>query len=268
MTKQSRAFWLVILCAVVGGAGLLLSRFWALPLGAGAVLLAWSWFAPQKTGLMIAGREDNGGSGMILPAIWNEKEVGLGLTRYQNNPGMLSSYVNGIVSRFVVGQDTRTMQARIAFLEQFNKFGEVARESYKWQRLMSGGRAKTEEDAEDAKAEFALRQVQSELELGALDTDIKRHEKRLQIERLKRELEELNKPAPPPPVHLPQPSAPSASQAREERLQEVNEQEKRILEEMRLTRANPTLDEDQKQRKLNALEDRLAQIHDEQAKLI
>ena len=108
---------------------------------------------------------------MILPAIWNEKEVGLGFTRYQNSPTMLSSYVNGIVSRFVMGQDMQTVQARVAFLEQFNKFAEVSRESYKWQRYMNGGRAKLEEDAEDAKAEGVLRQAQADLEMSALDTD-------------------------------------------------------------------------------------------------
>jgi multidrug efflux pump subunit AcrB len=184
---------------------------------------------------------------------------------------MLSSYVNGIVSRFVAGQDTRTVQARIAFLEQFNKLAEVARESYKWQRHMNGGRAKLEEDTEDAKAESALQQVRADLEIGALDTDIRRHEKMLQIERLKRELAELNKPAPPtapPPVALPAPPVLTPAQVREQNLQDLNEHEKRVIEEMRITKVNPTLSKDQKQRKLNALEDRLAQIHDEQSRLI
>jgi hypothetical protein len=51
-------------------------------------------------------------------------------------------------------------------------------------------------------------------------------------------------------------------------LQDLNEHEKRVLEEMRITKANPTLSKDQKQRKLNALEDWLAQIHDEQSGLL
>jgi lipase chaperone LimK len=37
---------------------------------------------------------------------------------------------------------------------------------------------------------------------------------------------------------------------------------------MRITRTNPTLSDEQKQRKLNALEDTLAQIHEEQARLL
>jgi hypothetical protein len=208
---------------------------------------------------------------MILPAIWNEKEVSLGFTRYQNSPNMLSSYVSGIVSRFVVGQDTRTVQSRIAFLEQFNKFAEVARESYKWQRYMNGGRAKLEEDAEDVKAESVFRQAQADLELGALDTDIKRHEKLLQIERLKRELDELNKPEPPPPPPpppLPSPPRQTAAEVREQQSRELDERENRVIEQMRITRANPTLSEEQKQRKLNGLEDTLAQIHEEQARLL
>jgi len=137
---------------------------------------------------------------------------------------------------------------------------------------MNGGRAKLEEDAEDAKAEGVFRQAQADLELGALDTDIKRHEKLLQIERLKREIDELNKPAPPPPppppVPLPPPPAPTASQIREEMLRDLKERENRVIEEMRITRADPTLSEEQKRRKLNAFEDTLAQIHEEQARLL
>jgi hypothetical protein len=263
---------LTIVAAVVCGLGYVLSRFWALPLGAGAALLAWSWLAPQKKGLMLANGNNDGGSGMILPAIWDEKEVSLGFTRYQDNPNMLGSYVSGIVSRFVVGQDTRTVQTRTAFLEQFNKFAEVARESYKWQRYMNGGRAKFEEDAEDAKAEGVFRRAQADLELGALDTDIQRHQKLLQIERLKRELDELNKPEPPPPpsapLPLPSPPRQTAAELREQQSRELDERESRVIEQMRITRANPTLSGEQKQRKLNALEDTLAQIHEEQARLL
>jgi hypothetical protein len=86
MTTKARIFVVVFFGAAICGLGFFLSQFWAWPLGAGAVLLAWSFIAPQKTGLMLTDGEDNGGSGMILPAIWNEKEVGLGFTRYQNNP--------------------------------------------------------------------------------------------------------------------------------------------------------------------------------------
>jgi len=263
---------MVVVGLTVGGLGLVLSQYWALPLGAGAVLLAWSWFAPHKKGLMLAHGNNDGGSGMIPPAIWDEKEVSLGFTRYQDNPNMLGSYVSGIVSRFVVGQDMRTVQTRTAFLEQFNKFAEVARESYKWQRYMNGGRAKFEEDAEDAKAEGVFRRAQANLELDALDTDIQRHEKLLQIERLKREIGELKKPAPPPPPHppppLPSPPRQTAAEVREQQSRELDERESRVIEQMRITRANPTLSGEQKQRKLNALEDTLAQIHEEQARML
>lgn len=271
-TTKARIFVVVISGIAFCGLGYFLCRFWVWPLSAGAVLIAWSWIAPQKTGLLVADRKDLGGSGMILPAVWNEKEVGLGFTRYQHSPNMLSSYVNGIVSRFVVGQDMRTVQTRIAFLEQFNKFSEVARESYKWQRHLNGGRAKAEEDTEDAKAQLNLQQAHSELELLELDTDIKRHEKLLQIERLKREIADLNKPAasppPPPPKPPPPPPAPSAAEVRKQNLRDLEERERRVIEEMRLTGANPSLSEDQRRRKLNALEDTLAQIHEEQARLL
>jgi hypothetical protein len=266
MTRKERIFLFAILGAFLCCVGYAFSQFWAVPLTAGTVLFAWSWIAPQKRRMLITDGSDEGGSGVLLPAIWNEKEVRLGFERYQKSPNMLSSYVGGIVSRFVIGQDTRTIETRIAFLEQFNKFAAVSRESYKWQRYMNGGRAKAEEDAEDAKAEVNLQRAQAELELLELDTDIKRQEKLLQIERLKREMADLNRPAPPPPPPLP--PRPSAGEVREQKLLDLKERENRVIEEMRITRANPTLSEEQKQRKLNALEDTLAQIHEEQAQLL
>jgi hypothetical protein len=267
MRKSALTIWAIVVFAALGGLCFVLSQFWVVPLAGGAILLGWSWIAPEKeTALQLTEGETFGGSGMQLPAIWDEKEVGLGLMRYQKNPGLLSSYVSGIVSRFVIGQDTRTMTTRIAFLEQYNKLAEVARESYKWQRYMNGGRAKAEEDAEDAKAHASLRRAEAELELIELDTDIQRQEKRLQIERLKREIADLNKPAPSPPP--PPPRGPSTAEIRAQDLRDLNERENTVIEAMRITRANPTLSEDQKQRKLNGLEDALAQIHEEQARLL
>ena len=93
-------------------------------------------------------------SEIYLPTLWDERLIGSALEKYKENPPVLSRYVDGIISRFVVGQEQRTMETRTRYLESFNKYAAIARESYKWHRYMKGGRAKLEEDAEDTKAEL------------------------------------------------------------------------------------------------------------------
>lgn len=199
---------------------------------------------------------------VTMPDQWNEARIAAGIQRYKHNPGMLSTYFEGIRQRYIMGQSQRTIEVRIRFLERFNEYAAIARESYKWQRYMKGGRAKLEEDVEDLKAEVAIKQVRADLELAELDKEMKRHEKLLQIEKLKREIADLGRPAPEPP------SRPSASEVREQKRRDLKHREERVLEEMRITRINPTLSAEQKQRKLNGLEDQLAQIHEEQAALL
>lgn len=246
-------------CAIwVGIAAVHLRQLWAFPLIGGVLLVLWSLFAPNKRPQII----EPGELQMLIPDKWNEHDISLGLERYQGNPNVLGKYVDGILSRFVAGQDKRTIEVRTAFLERFNEYAAVARESYKWQRYMKGGRAKMEEDAEDARAEAAFKQAQADLQLVDLDTELKRQEKLLKIEKLKREMADLNRPAAPVVPRT------SSAEIREQKRRDLKQREDRVVEEMRITSANPTLSEDQKQRKLNALEDMLGQIHEEQASLL
>jgi hypothetical protein len=259
MNRASGMIFFGVIATAVGASLLLISQYWPVPLVVGAVLLTWALIAPQKRNLLLT----SGDGEMLIPDKWNEHEISLGLERYKSSPNLLSKYVDSVLSRFVAGQDKRTIESRTAFLESFNKYAVVARESYKWQRYMKGGRAKMEEDAEDARAEVALKTVQAAIEMVDLEAEFKRQEKLLQIEKLKREIAELNKP--PAPASPPRQAA---TEVREQKRRDLNERENRVLEEMRITRANPTLSEEQKRRKLNALEQTLGEIHEEQASLI
>jgi hypothetical protein len=43
-------------------------------------------------------------NGVVVPTVWNEREVSLGIERYRGNENLLGRYVDGIMSRFVTGQ--------------------------------------------------------------------------------------------------------------------------------------------------------------------
>jgi DnaJ-domain-containing protein 1 len=112
--------------------------------------------------------------------------------------------------------------------------------------------------------------LKDEGELRALEAERQQLEKRLQIEQIKKQMADLNKPDPPPP-----PPPPSAKELREqlrreadEIRRELDEREREILRAIKETKADPTLSKEQKQRKLNMLEDQLAEIHEQQARLL
>jgi hypothetical protein len=207
---------------------------------------------------------------ILLPSSWNEDEITRGMERYQQNRGLLSSYVDGIVSRFVMNQDIRTMQVRTQFLEQFNKSAAVAREAYKWQRYLQGGRAKDEEDAADLRAKLELEKARKELlgltedpELAEIQKQVDRLNLRLQLASVQKQIDDLNRPA-----VSPAPAPPSQREIRERRQIVLAEREKEVRKAIRETDEDRTLEEDLKQRKLNGLYDKLSEVHEEQAKLL
>jgi len=210
---------------------------------------------------------------MQVPEIWDERQISLGMERYRGNVNLLGQYVDGVVSRFVMGQDMRTMEVRSRFLETFNKHAAIARESYKWHRYLQGGRAKLEEDLEDMRLEIQIQQARHELsgtrgdpELIELRKRVQRVEAMLQIAHTEKAIADLNRPDPLPPSAPP--PAPSASEVRQRQRVELDARVKHVREVIRITQADPTLDEEQKQRKLNSLDEKLAQLHEEQTSLL
>jgi hypothetical protein len=269
MTERVVVGTLVLLA--LGCIGLCVPMLWPIPMVAGAVLIAGSFVGGSKPGLMVRQRDVEGG-GMELPEVWDEQEIGLGLERYRGRAGLLGQYIDGIVSRFVMGQNMQTMEVRTRFLETFNKHATVARESYKWHRYLKGGRAKLEEDLEDMRLEIELQQRKNELdgakadpELVELQKKARRVELLLQIAQSEKAIEDLNKPEPSPPVPTP---VRSAREIREQKRATLEAREKEVREAIRLTKVDPTLDEEQKQRKLNNLDEKLAQLHEELTDLL
>ncbi len=251
--------------------GFVFPDLWPLVVIVGAVLIIVAVVAkPKSTELLPSAR--SGKSSMQLPEIWDERQITLGMDRYRGDKGLLGRYVDGIVNRFIMGQDMRTMGMRTQFLEGFNKYAAVARESYKWQRYLQGGRAALEEDLEDLRAEIRVQEARNELrglqadpELFNLQRRMQRVETLLQIAHTEKAIADVNRPIPLPP---PTPSAPSSAEIRKQKCVELEAREKNVREAIRLTEADPTLDEDLKQRRLNGLGEKLAQLHEEMTNLL
>ena len=269
MTDEQRwVGWLLIVGAFVVFA-VATPEYWLRFGVVGVLLVAISFVIPfMKKGGAMEKPEAKEGEIVEMPQSWDEQEIELGLERYKQSPNLLSTYVDGICSRFIMGQNMQTMQVRTKFMETFNKYAEVARESYKWQRTLKV-RAKIEEDIIDLELQLkhnrskaGLDGLKDEATLRALEAERQQLEKRLQIEQIK-QMADLSRPDPPPP-----PPPPSEKELREQLRRELDEREQAVLRAMKETRANTSLSKEQKQRKLNILEDELAEIHEQQARLL
>jgi hypothetical protein len=244
-----------------------------IPLVALASLLFLTSFFLRKSRSARGGHALQKGTVMRLPQIWDERQISLDIQKHRNNPGVLGTYFDGIITRFVTGQNAQTVEVRTKFLQSFNKYAEVARESYKWKRAIEGGRATLEEDLKDIRAKVELEKAKAELdevggdhELAELQKEEKRLEVMVQIARRKKELEEIAKPPPPPP--LPPTPGPTAAEQRAKEKSDLDLSEKQVREEMRLVSVDPTLSDEQRRRKQNALEERLSEIHEQQVRLL
>jgi integrase len=148
--------------------------------------------------------------------------------------------------------------------------GAVYMPGLRFRALVEGGRAKLEEDLEDLRVGIELQKAKNELDGAKADPELLELQKRarrlelsLEIARSEKAMADLNKPDPPPP---PQPL--SGKEVRERKKVTLAAREKEVREAIQRTKDDPTFDEEQKQRMLNNLDEKLAEIHGEQADLL
>jgi hypothetical protein len=238
----------------------------------GLLLLAASFLLPKDSYSGETALVDQRGMDMELPSRWDQNEITLGVERYRGSPNLLRRYMEGVFGRFVDGQDTQTLEKRREFLESFNRFAEVRRETFKWQRIMQK-RATLEEDLADTKAEIELQKARNDLDGTTVDSELielqkkaKRMEIQIQIAQSEKTIADLKRPEPPPPA--PPAAPPSAKEAREIRIVELRARETNLISEKRRVDGNPNLTDEQRERQHNSIDDQLALVHEELAELL
>ncbi len=215
-----------------------------------------------------------GQTGMHLPEVWNETEISIALNQYRDTTNVMGQYLDALATRFLIGQDIQTIEVRCRFLERFNGYAEVARKTYGWRRALL--RAVAEEDLKDILLQAqiqsgrnALEDAHRDPELRPLEQEAARGDVRVRIERNRKEIRDISKPDPPPPPPPPAPPRPpTPEEIRAQERAKLDHREQEILDQIRQTMSDPNLDEEMRERKLNALYEKLAEIHDKQAALL
>jgi hypothetical protein len=206
-------------------------------------------------------------SEMLAPKHWDELAITRDFEKFRNdsNPfkGALNYYVQQLITRFVEGQDGKTALSRAQFLERQNHLLKIGMENIQLKREVL--RANKKEDNNDLKLSIDAEVLKAEASLQTLRHDLERESILTEIERKKHERSNIGKEPPPPP---PAPKQPSATEQREQGRRRLRSRINEIREEIRITEANPNTGEEQKQRFINILEDRIAGLEEEYAKLL
>jgi len=196
---------------------------------------------------------------------WDEPQVTMAVRSIATNRGSAAamSYLHGILDRFVYNQDGQTFRARSAFVktqieyvETLTKFEVTKREAQRTTR---------QEDIKDSQLEIQEQDITQALELGDLRHELEKENLRRQIEEIRHARSSIGKepaaaPAPPP--------RPTADEVRSRKKTDLERRKKQVLDAIRTAKADPDLEEDQKQRTLNGLYEKLASIEEELIELL
>jgi len=190
---------------------------------------------------------------------WDEKVIARLLRPRKNgfNPSFL---IEQIMSRFVDGQEARTMEKRVAFLGQQNEAVRVCIENGNLMGELK--RVRFEQYTAVGKAKAAAERVKDEAKRDKLRIEAETQEILVRIAQAKKQQKDLKKTA-----------APQTKELSEEELNQIalKKIERRIevfKKEIGATNADPTIEKGIKVAKLNALHDELAQAEAERIRLL
>lgn len=260
---------LLIAAAVLGGfviCFLLFSNYWWAFVIAGVLLLC--------TGLVltpVSRKQSSAGpseaiqryqqeAGMELPTTWSEPEVKRGLMRYAGNQSLLNAYVGGLIARFIDHVDSKTANRRLDFLEQQNALFTVALENYRLRRR--AGRVMHEEDAEDVKAKELEKAQERKNKLQQLKDQAEEEELLTKIEEQRKKREDLRKPAPV------QTRGDDPEERKERERKRIKDDLLKIQRDIEALDADGAMNQTQKRKMKNLLEDKQDRLFEQLEKFL
>jgi hypothetical protein len=185
--------------------------------------------------------------------------IALGDVPIRTDGNLITFYVRQVLGRFKFGRTTETEKARQELLKQKTEIGKIWIEHQRVQGEAS--RVQVEEETATERARAAYSRIKDESELEILKIEAEKEEARLKKDEAQKKREDLKKPAPPDP------KISSEEKKREER-QRIEQRIATLTNGILTTKADPTLQEEIKRAKLNALYHELTLAEAERASLL
>ncbi len=197
---------------------------------------------------------------------WNEREISRELLKLQGKPSMLVHYVESVRQRFIERQDLKTAAVRIAFLEKQvnllrlgNEYEALKNELALRRRGFDNEVLKIDLENQNIRLGFA--DEAAERKIKELENERRRIEQELEVAKLRKELDAINNPPVP---------TPSLSKAEKDAqtMKELEEKIARVTEKIEKIEKYSVLSEDDKQRQVNQLRNRLFDLEERQNDLL
>lgn len=212
----------------------------------------------EKQSAMPKGEIVAGETDLIMPAA-PKQPAAPGSMKRQETP---VSYPRHIFARFANTQRAKTAETEADAMRQENEVRKLGLEGVRLDR--EAERVEWEEFTKTAQAAAVAGRIRDSSELEKMKIEVEMEELALRKEeaRIKREM--LSKEPPPPR----QPVPVSAEDRNRAEIKRLDERIARLQEEIRVTKANPTIDDEIRVAKLNALHEQLVQAETERARLL
>lgn len=141
----------------------------------------------QQEALMpYQGRDD-----LSVPDHWDEFRIQTAIQLNQNRPPALAHYIESVMTRFITGQDAKTVQRRTALLESWIKALKSQGEYYSLMQSLK--RLRDEEDIKDLETQIRKEELLSkkggQAELNRLQLEIEKKKKQLELARLDKDFQ-------------------------------------------------------------------------------
>jgi len=266
--------WGAIPVVIVAGIAFifLISAYWWIFLAVGGVLTAASFFIPQSNPvpsgeIILAGQKENtsmisGSSGsFIIPQNWDPADIGIQVRRLQPDSSLVKIFVDSVVNRFIVGQDSQTAKVRIEFLKSKLEELKLSKELQASLDDLAFRSLNLEIQQLELNKKKSGLQMETARQLEILELERKRDTLKLKLEiaGLEKQIIEVNAPVLAP--------AKAAERSPEEIKREKKQQIERDIEgyekESREIRSNSLLPEDTKRRRENIISKKLEALYEE-----
>jgi Ca2+/Na+ antiporter len=197
---------------------------------------------------------------------WNENEISRELIKLQGKPSMLVHYVESIRQRFVERQDVKTSAVRIAFLEKQVNLLRLGNEYEALKNELALRRRGFENEVlkinlENQNLRMGFADEAAEREIRELENERRRIEQELEVAKLRKELDAINNP--PVPTQ-----ALSKAEKDAQTMKELEEKIARVTEKIEKIEKYSVLSEDERQRQVNQLRNRLFDLEERQNDLL
>ena len=190
--------------------------------------------------------------GIVLPPSWDKESISIVFRDLQNRPGVLSVFTQGLVERFVAGQDDKTAKVRIEYLKT------------KLEELKITKELQSElDDLLFRQADLDVRRLQKEIQRGDLEhrrqtqDELRAAEHKRDILKVKAETAAYEKQ-----IREARPDKSRSVSGATGKVQELEDRIRRVKEQRAYAREN-TVDPDELRRKENQFDDKLVELEEE-----